>query len=237
MKSKIILSPYMRNILWASPLYFLAPLPFFILADFLEITIDYNSLLLGMLGWWAALLLRIPIILYVKKKKLEQKKSNKLIVGFSGPTEEITRLVLLLIIGLNAPNAYAVGLGWAIIEIVYGLIQIIGLGVLEQKTDEKAEEAKVLMKQMGMDKSLAPSTPFWGALERLTATAVHIGFSLLLVFSPYVLIVTIPLHSFINFLVVKMNKTSIGKSQISFCIIGGLILFVGILLAFQNAAM
>ncbi|MFT4603025.1 MAG: hypothetical protein ACI857_003212 [Arenicella sp.] len=93
------------------------------------------------------------------------------------------------------------------------------------------------MKQMGMDKSLAPSTPFWGALERLTATAVHIGFSLLLVFSPYVLIVTIPLHSFINFLVVKMNKTSIGKSQISFCIIGGLILFVGILLAFQNAAM
>ncbi|NOQ74864.1 MAG: YhfC family intramembrane metalloprotease [Crocinitomix sp.] len=230
MKSKIKLTPYIRNILWAAPLYFLVPLPFFLLAHFIDIKIDYNAVLLGALGWWVALLLRLPVILFVKLKKFEQKKSNKLIVGFSGPTEEVTRLVLLLIIGLNAPNAYSVGLGWAMIEIVYGLIQIIGIGVLEQKTDAKAIEAKNLMKQMGMDKSLAPSTPFWGALERVTAGAVHIGFSLLLVFSPYALIVTIPLHSFINFLVVKMNKTSIRKSQLNFLIIGCVILILGIIL-------
>lgn len=230
MKSKIKLTPYIRNILWAAPLYFLAPLPFFLLAYFIDIQIDSSSVLLGALGWWLALLLRVPVILFVRFKKIEQKKSNKLIVGISGPTEEITRLILLLIIGLNSPNSYSVGLGWAMIEVVYGLIQIIGIGVLEQKTDAKAEEAKILMKQMGMDKSLAPSTPFWGALERVTAAAVHIGFSLLLVFSPYVIILTMPLHSFINFLVVKMNKTSIRKSQLRFLIIGCVILLLGILL-------
>ena len=232
MKSKIILTPYIRNILWAAPLYFLAPLPFFALAYLINIEIVAGSVLLGMLGWWLALLLRIPIILFVKSKKIEQKKSNKLIIGFSGPTEEITRLVLISLIGLNSNNAYSVGLGWEMIEVVYGLIQIIGIGVLEQKTDAKAEEAKTLMKQMGMDKSLAPSTPYWGALERVTATTVHIGHSLLLVFSPYAIIVTIPLHSFINFFVVKMNRTSIRKSQLSFFIIGCVIFLVGLLLIF-----
>ncbi|NOQ72508.1 MAG: YhfC family intramembrane metalloprotease [Crocinitomix sp.] len=230
MKSKIKLTPYIRNIIWAAPLYILVPLPFFLLAHFIDIKIDSSSVLLGVLGWWLALLLRLPAILYVKLKKIDKKKSNKLIIGFSGPTEEITRLVLLLIIGLNAPNAYSVGLGWAMIEVVYGLIQIIGIGVLEQKTGVEAEEAKNLMKQMGMDKSLAPATPFWGALERFTAASVHIGFSLLLVFSPYVIILTIPLHSFINFLVVKMNKTSIRKSQLSFLIIGLVILLISIIL-------
>jgi len=230
MKPKIKLTPYIRNILLATPLYFLTPLPFICLAYILDINLDLASVLLGALGWWVALLLRIPVILFVKNKKFDQKKSNKLVIGFSGPTEEITRLVLLLIIGLNVPNAYSVGLGWATIEIIYGLIQIIGIGVLEQKTDTEAEEAKALMKQMGMEKSLAPSTPFWGALERATAGAVHIGFSLLLVFSPFTIILAIPLHSFINFFVVKMNRTSIQKSQLSFLAIGGIILLLGIIL-------
>jgi len=230
MKSKIKLTPYIRNILLTTPLYFLTPLPFIGLAYILDINLDLTSVLLGALGWWVALLLRIPVILFVKKKKIDQKKSNKLVVGFSGPAEEITRLVLVLIIGLNVPNAYSVGLGWAMIEIIYGLIQFIGIGVLEQKTDTEAEEAKALMKQMGMEKSLAPSTPFWGALERVTAGAVHIGFSLLLVFNPFTIIFTIPLHSFINFFVIKMNNTSIQKSQLSFLVIGGIIMLLGILL-------
>jgi len=230
MKSKIKLTPYIRNILLATPLYFLTPLPFIGLAYILDINLNLTSVLLGALGWWVALLLRIPVILFVKKKKIDQKKSNKLVIGFSGPTEEITRLVLVLIIGLNVPNAYSIGLGWATIEIIYGLIQIIGIGILEQKTDPEAEEAKALMKQMGMEKSLAPSTPFWGALERVTAGAVHIGFSLLLVFSPFTIILAIPLHSFINFFVVQMNRTSIQKSQLSFLGIGGVILLLGILL-------
>ena len=102
--------------------------------------------------------------------------------------------------------------------------------MLEQKDGTEAEEAKELMKQMGMDKSLAPSTPFWGALERVSGTAVHIGFSILLVLSPFVIILTIPLHSFINFFVAKMNKTSIPKSQVSFLIIGYVIFLIGILL-------
>ena len=43
MKSKMTLTSYMRNLLWSLPLYFLAPVPFFLLARFLEIEVDYSA--------------------------------------------------------------------------------------------------------------------------------------------------------------------------------------------------
>jgi hypothetical protein len=222
----------MRNLLWSIPLYLFVPVPFFLLANLLDIEINYIYMLLGALGWWLALILRLPIILIAKLKKLDLNFSSILTIGSSGPTEESVRLVLLSIIRLFSHNAYSIGLGWAMIEIIYGIAQIIGIGVLEQKTDEKAIEAKNLMKQMGMDKSLESSTPFWGVLERVSASAIHIGFSLLLVFSPYVLIFTIPFHSFINFFVVRVNKISIKISQLSLFGIASLVLLLGILLSY-----
>ena len=225
------LTPFIRNILWASPLYLLAIIPFIFIAHYVDIKIDYYQVLLGALGWWIALIVRIPVILLIKKKNINLKLSRKITIGLSGPSEEITRLLLLSIIGLNSPNAYSIGLGWAMIEIIYGLVQIIGLGLLDEKSDPKAEEAKTIMKQMGMDKILEPSTPFWGALERVSASALHIGFGLLLIISPYLIIATIPLHSFINFFVVKMNEKSMRNSQLGLLLIGFTVLIIGLALA------
>lgn len=220
------LTAYFRNIIWALPLYLVSPIPFYFLAQEMGFDLNLNVFLLGALGWWIALIVRVPVILIVKKKGL----SNHWVVGASGPAEELTRYIILVLIGLSSSNAFSIGLGWASIEVIYGLVNIIGLGVLEQKTDEKALEAKTIMKQMGMDKVMNSSTPFWGALERLSANAFHIGFSLLLLFHPLVLIITIPLHSLINFYVVRMNKISIVKSQIGLLFIGAIVFIMGYLL-------
>ncbi len=224
------ISPFFKNLILAFPLYLLSILPFVYITDYFGFEIQLKSLFFGALGWWLALLLRIPFILYVKAKNI---KSNRLIVGASGPTEEITRLVILFFIGLNVNSAFSFGLGWAMIEIIYGLIQVVGIGILEQRTDEKAQEAKALMQQMGMDKTFSTTTPFWGALERFSANGIHIGFTLLLLLSPYVIIFTIPIHSLINFYVVKMNKISIAKSQSGLLLIGCLVFLIG-LLSFFN---
>ncbi len=224
------LSPFIKNIIWALPLYVLVPIPFIYLAHFVELELDSYPILLGALGWWGALILRIPIILLIQKRDVKMQTASKITIGISGLAEEIVRLFVLLIIGLNTNNAFAVGLGWASIEIVYGLIQIIGLAVLDNKTDAKAQEAKALMKQMGMDKTLSSSVPFWGALERVSASALHIGFSLLLVVNPYSVIITIPVHSLVNFFVVNMNKRSIGKAQLGLLIIGSAILLLSLAL-------
>ena len=101
------LTPFIRNILWATPLYFMSPIPFIFLAPVLGIDIDFSLVLLGALGWWVALLLRVPILLIIKKKNIDLKTSSKITIGLSGPSEEVTRLVLLSIIGLISTNAYA----------------------------------------------------------------------------------------------------------------------------------
>ena len=225
------MTPYLRNVGLALPLYALALAPFVLLADAIDVDIDTGYALIGALGWWLALLLRMPFILFAKQKELDFKLSNRLIVGASGPAEELVRLIILLIIGLTTNNAFSVGLGWAAIEIVYGLVQIVGIGILEQRTDKEAEEAKKLMKQAGMDKSLEPSTPFWGALERVSASALHIGFSLMLVFSPFMVAFTIPFHSAVNFGVLRANAASVGKSQLTLLVVGLGILAIGILLS------
>ena len=204
----------------ASPLYFLSIVPFFLLASSFGIDVQMKEFFYGALGWWLALLLRVPFIFYHKAKGIQ---SNTLITAISGPTEEVTRYILLLILGVNIHVAYSVGLGWAAIEIIYGLVQVVGIGVLEQKEGPEADEAKAMMRKMGMDKTFASSTPFWGALERFSANAIHIGFSILLVFSPYFLVISIPFHSAINFYVVWMNKRSIAKSQIGLLLLGSLL--------------
>lgn len=221
------LTPYFKNLIWASPLYFTSLHPFIWFAEVKSIDLQMSTFLFGALGWWIALLLRLPVILYVKSKKIQ---SNKLVIAASGPTEEIARYIILLTIGMTFENAYSFGLGWAAIEIIYALIQVIGIGVLSQKSDDKAEEAKALMKQMGMDKTMTPSTPFWGALERLSAAGIHIGFGLLLLVNPLILIITIPVHSLINFYVVETNKKSIPKSQIGLFLMGSFIFLLGVLL-------
>jgi hypothetical protein len=221
-------TPFIRNVILASPLYLLAIVPFVLIAHYVEITVDSTHVLLGAFGWWIAFIIRLPVIFLIQKKKIHLRKASKITIGISGPAEEITRLLLLLIVGLTAPNAYSVGLGWAMIEIIYGLVQITGLGILEKKSDPQAEEAKSVMKKMGMDKTLEPSTPFWGALERVSSSALHIGLSLLLVSSPYLILVTIPLHSFTNFFVVKMNQQSIRHSQIGLLVLGCMMFILGL---------
>ncbi len=77
------MTTYIRNVIIASPLYFLSIVPFVVLANYINIEINIGYALLGALGWWVALLLRVPIILYAKYKKLDNKRSSTLIIGAS----------------------------------------------------------------------------------------------------------------------------------------------------------
>jgi hypothetical protein len=215
---------YLRNILIAAPFYVATLVPFIALAQYLQVNIQLGYVFLGALGWWIALILRLPAILAAKV--IHDKESvQKITIGASGPTEELVRLALLVILGLTTENALSVCIGWAAIEIVYSLIQNVAMGVLDQKTDEKAMEAKEMLRQQGMEKSLEPSAPYWGILERLSANALHISFGLLLVVNPLLIAITAPLHSAFNFVVINLVKKSLAKAEIILAILS-LILIV-----------
>lgn len=206
------LTPYFRSLLLATPLTILTLVPFIALAGVLDIEISLRYAAFGALGWWVALLLRAPVALLASR--LGQQKGQSVIVMASGPAEEIVRCALLLTIGLTVENGYAVGLGWAAIEVVYALVQGAAMGALEQKTDQKAEEAKAMLRTMGMDKAMTPTAPYWGALERVSANALHISFSLLLVVSPYLVLLTAPLHSCLNILITRLLKRSMARAEL-----------------------
>ncbi len=209
----------LKNSIIATPLYLLSIVPFVFIASWLEIDISMGHVLLGALGWWVALLLRLPFILFIQKRINDQEVASKYVVGISGPAEEFVRMLVLLVIGLTVDNGYSIGLGWAAIEVLYGLVQLFGIASLNQKTDKKSLEAKEMLAKMGMDKSFESSTPFWGALERVSATAVHISFGLVLVPNPLFILCTIPLHSLLNFMVLKLNKNSVMLSQLAFLLV------------------
>lgn len=205
-----------RNSIIATPIYLMTIIPFIVIGNYLDLNINAGYIALGALGWWIALLLRLPFVLAVQKFIKNQDTATRFTVGLSGPAEEVVRLIILATIGLTSGNAYSVGLGWAFIEIIYGLVQLFGIASLKDKKDKKSLEAKEMIKKMGMDKTFDNDTPFWGALERVSATSIHISFGLMLVINPYFVLATIPLHSSINFIVLYLNKISIAKSQIAF---------------------
>lgn len=206
-------SNFQRNAFLAIPLYFASITPFVLLAAQLDLAIEMKYVGLGALGWWLALILRAPVILALRKSQQDMQTSSKYVIWASGPAEEIVRVILLLMLPITVDNAYSVGLGWGAIEVLYGLIQLFGFASLSTKNDAKAQEAREVMKQMGMDKVLNDSTPFWGALERVSAHALHLSFSLLLVLSPLLVLLTAPVHSLMNQFVITTNKKSVATSQ------------------------
>lgn len=213
---------YFLHLLFSLPLLVAGFGVFVWLAQFLSIEIKPGIMALGALGWWLALVLRLPIIVLVKHKP--QAKAQSVITLFSGPAEELMRLGVLLFLGLTIENAYSIGLGWAAIEIIYSVVQGVAMGVLRVKNDPRALEAKAMLETMGMDKALKPSAPYWGALERMSATALHLTFSLVLVISPLMVLLTAPVHSSVNLLLVSLVKKSMSRAELVLFVISSLLL-------------
>lgn len=221
---------YTQNVIISTPFLVLTLAIFIYIASRLNIAIAPKVVVYGAIGWWVALLLRLPIGL-VSKKLLATNKVRALVIAASGPCEEITRLIVLIVLGRTVSNGYSLGLGWAGLEVLYSVVQGVAMGTLSSRSDPKAEQAKLYLREQGLDKSLEPSAPFWGILERVGANATHLGFSLLIVFSPWVVLLTVPLHSFLNFYVSRSVKSSFLKAEMGFVAVAVVVFTAGLYLA------
>lgn len=94
-------------------------------------------------------------------------------------------------------------------------------------------EEKVTMKEMGLLQ--AGTRPIYGVVERVAAMAIHIGFTLQLAFQPWLVLITMPFHSAINYVLVDLMRRRMSLFVIlgSLLIIGLFILGLGIVL-WQN---
>jgi hypothetical protein len=182
---------------------------------------------LGAAGWMLALVLRQPVALVASRTTTPQRTAT--IVGWcSGPAEEIVRLALVLVALRAVGDAAWAGFGWATIEVLMVVVNTLVVASLMTKDDPGSVEARELLAAQGMT---TPQHPAWGFLERLSATALHLGFTLMLFVQPWLVLVTLPLHSVVNMLTVRFARTHLAGTELGLAAVGVVVLGAGVLLS------
>ncbi|GKU77308.1 YhfC family glutamic-type intramembrane protease [Paenibacillus sp. L3-i20] len=213
-----------KRAMYFIPLYLLVPAAFWLIFHYSGTEMEWKAFGLGALGWTIALFLRGPLSAIVMK--MPKDKAAKIIIGSSGVFEESIRVALLLLTSMSYSWALSIGQGWAAVEVLFTVINLIVMASLAKRTDDKSMQAKEMLKLQGnLNKS-----PLWGVIERVFASAFHIGCTLIVAKHPWTVAILIPLHSFLNLATFKFSKTSIVKTEILLAIIGTITFVAGILL-------
>lgn len=221
---------YRRSLSIALPLTLAVPVAYALWFHLWGIGLNWPAVAAGAAGWLLALALRTPIILAAKRMLRTPERGQTWIVAASGPCEEGVRIAALLLLGRAFPIALSIGLGWAAIEVVYSAVNSLGLASLAGRTDEKAVRARQMLEAQGMGAVMSPTAPYWGIAERITASAIHIGFTLLLAWQPLLAIVTIPLHSASNATLLRLARRSLALMEVASAVLGAAVLVAGLLL-------
>ncbi|MEC0093689.1 YhfC family glutamic-type intramembrane protease [Paenibacillus macquariensis] len=205
------------------PLYLLVPVMFWLVFHYSGTAMEWKAFGLGALGWVIAFFLRGPLSAIVMK--MPKEKATTIIVASSGVFEECVRIAVLLLTSLTFSWSLSIGQGWAAIEVLFVIINLIVMISLSKRTDEKSIQAKEMLQMQGN----MNAHPVWGVIERIFASAFHIGCTLLVAKYPWLVVLLIPLHSFVNLSAIKLSKQSMVQTELLIAIFGIITLTVGIL--------
>ncbi|HSK93756.1 MAG TPA: hypothetical protein VLA76_06845 [Candidatus Angelobacter sp.] len=183
-----------RALVLSIPLLLAVPIAYGVAFDRLGHAPMLLPALAGAGGWLLALLLRAPVGLLGMHLAGTPERAQRWVVASSGPLEEAVRLAVLLLVGRDLGTALWIGLGWATIEVLYSIGNGFAVAALAERTDPEAERARAMLPPA----ALAATSPLWGVVERAWASALHIGFTLILAAVPLLVLVTAPLHTAIN---------------------------------------
>jgi hypothetical protein len=176
---------------------------------------DWAAVGLGAAGWLAALLLRGPVAAAVSKQPKE--RAALIVASASGPCEELVRLALVVLVLSGSTEALWAGFGWGAVEILYTAVNALVVRSLLGRTDPQAQEARAMLEAQG---TLRTDGPLWAFLERIGATFLHLAFTLLLVWQPWTVLATVPLHSAVNLGFVRLARASLPLAELLFVAFG-----------------
>lgn len=188
---------------------------------------DWAAVGLGAAGWLVALVLRGPVAAAVAKQPKE--RAALIVASASGPCEELVRLALVAFVLGGAEEALWAGFGWGAVEILYTVVNTLVIRSLLGRTDPQAMEVRAALEAQG---TLRTDGPLWAFLERIGATLLHIAFTLLLVWQPWIVLATVPLHSAVNLGIVRLSRVSLPLAEILFVAFGTALFALGAFLAF-----
>jgi uncharacterized membrane protein len=137
------------------------------------------------------------------------------VASASGPAEESVRVVLVLLVAAAFRPALWLGLGWASVEVVYAAVNAVVAPLLLPRLlrdpSEKARQAReLIVPQLSTTLAASPSgVVALGTAERIGATAIHVGFTLILAAQPWLALLTAPLHTGINLGAIALQRRSL----------------------------
>lgn len=208
----------------AIPSYLAVPVAFWAAFAGFGVTVDWSLFGIGALGWWIALVLRAPVALIAKRQP--QERGKWLMVGASGPLEEGIRVAAIVLLAPTLPGALSLGLGWAAIEVLFTIVNGLVVARLLRRDDEQARQARELLEAQG---TLSDAGPWLGVVERVFASLLHIGFTLVLAAAPVLVLLAAPLHSAVNLLALRLTPR-IGRVLAMLAVVGAVTFLVGLLL-------
>jgi hypothetical protein len=219
--------PVLRNILIATPFTLAVPVGYGLWFHLQGIPLAWPALGVGTAGWVVALILRNPIALIARVTLKSWERVQPWVVAASGPCEEGVRVAAVLLFGRGFTSALSIGLGWAAIEVVYSIVNGLAVVSLTRRTDAKARQALQMLNDQGLGGIFGPMAPFWGIVERIFVSGLHIGFTLLLAWQPWLVLVTIPLHSGLNFTYLRLARRSVALAELVMALVGLAALLTG----------
>lgn len=214
------------QLLLASPFYALVPVAFYAAFQAMGVMPSWKMMGAGALGWFIALTLRGPVAVLAQKFAGTEQRARLWIVGSSGPLEESVRLLAVLWLGRDLATALAIGLGWAAIEVVFALVNAFVGNLMLRSDDPKILEAREMLAQQ----INTENGPWWGAIERISASACHIGNTLIVAFMPLAVLLAAPLHTALNLSIIPLGKRPAWVFQAVLAVGGALTLGIGLAL-------
>ena len=152
-------------------------------------------------GWTVALGLRVPMMVLAFRPT--HNVNEQVVAAMAGPAEESVRLLAVLCLQASFASAMWLGLGWATIEVLDALVSGFTNVVILSQGGVGALQLRKRFLDTGLT---VRETVYGGIFERVSATALHIGFTLLLAYRHVLLLITLPLHSLISMGALNLTK-------------------------------
>lgn len=189
---------YRRQLMRAAPVGLLVPVGLSVVLVVAGVQLQPLAIAVGAIGWVVALAARGPIAAVLRARGDEQ-LTSVWFVAASGPTEELVRLAVVLLLGRDLDTALSIGLGWGAIEVIFTIVQGFAMAVLMERDDPEARRIRAVVPAPPTS-LLEPSAPWWGVVERVWASVLHLAFTAILAAQPILVIATIPAHTATNVL-------------------------------------
>ena len=189
---------------------------------------------LGAAGWLVALQLRLPVSLVAARLSHDRRRIALSVVSASGPSEEAVRVVLVILAATAFRSALWLGLGWGAVEVVYTAVTAVVSPLLlprllRDQSDKARQARELVLPHLATTLAANPAAVVaLGTAERIGATALHVGFTLLLAAQPWLALLTAPLHTGVNLGAVTLQRRSLLLTEAMVVSFGALAFVAGL---------